>query len=143
MLLSARCFVESDSGGDSLEKIPFVLQLVLGALGTVQMSPRRLSASEQFPQCLKPHARIVFEVILETFGIAGSGVGPVLTVAHASAQVSDTTIVRGDQVRHVVVSDTSSTRRARWTDQGALAKIRPRRPPGTRFRERTRFGPIC
>jgi hypothetical protein len=25
MLLSARCFVESDSGGDSLEQIPFML----------------------------------------------------------------------------------------------------------------------
>jgi hypothetical protein len=55
------------------------------------------------------------------------------TLAQSTAQASDATIVRGDQVRHVVVSDTSSTRRARWTDQGALANIRPRRPPGTWF----------
>jgi len=45
-VLSAWRLVQSDAGGDPLKKIPFALELVRCALGTLHLEMQRSSSSE-------------------------------------------------------------------------------------------------
>jgi hypothetical protein len=60
-LLSARCLVEGDAGGDALEEIPFTFTLTLALVdfGAFRIGGRLLPPLEQLPQCPEAHARIL------------------------------------------------------------------------------------